>query len=237
MLQTAPTKSPKSSRASTPTRKASRTHQFGFEPMADVFGPTPLKAGDVQIDTFTLDQPPLRSAWHPEEYIEPGTYARLRIGGAVVMSDTRNEQMTNAEVVRQARGKVLIAGLGLGMILVPILKKADVDTVIVVERNPNVIALVEPALRKYVGIAEHREKLVVVRGDIFTWQPATAWPKENWRRKLNVIYFDIWTDQSTDELKVMKDLETKFRPYLAPKGYINSWGKETLKAYQRNRGW
>src|SRR5450759_2172607 len=57
----------------------------------------------------------------------PGTYATLRLTNdagesQVMMSDFHYERVTCEEVVRRAHGDVLIAGLGLGMILHPILK-------------------------------------------------------------------------------------------------------------------
>lgn len=54
--------------------------------------------------------------------IQPGTYARLtdKEAHACIMSNTQMEQVTNREFVKNAHGKVLIGGLGIGMILLAI---------------------------------------------------------------------------------------------------------------------
>jgi len=67
-----------------------------------------------------------------DTYIRPGRYARLHVGHVLMMSDTDMERRSNVQVVQQARGHVLIAGLG--MILHPILAKPEVTRVTVVEK-------------------------------------------------------------------------------------------------------
>jgi spermidine synthase len=95
--------------------------------------------------------------------VSPGRYARLTVGRTVVMSDTPMEQRTNRRVVQEARGDVLVAGLGIGMVLLPILEKEEVTSATVVEVDEDVVALVSPHLPQ--------EKLRVVSADILEWSP------------------------------------------------------------------
>jgi spermidine synthase len=60
------------------------------------------------------------------------------------MADSEPEMRDHYEAVARARGRVLINGLGLGMVLSAILAKPDVEHVTVVEVEPDVIALVGP---------------------------------------------------------------------------------------------
>jgi hypothetical protein len=143
-----------------------------------------------------------------------GYYCRLIVGGQVVMSDTYLEQDTNREVVSQARGDVLIAGLGLGFILVPILNKKVVKSVTVIENNQDVIDLIGPNFND--------PRLTIVPGDIFKWRP----PKGV---TYTVIYFDIWPYICADNLKEMARLERRFRPRLQKNGWMDSWAKARCK--------
>ena len=142
-----------------------------------------------------------------------------------MMSDTSMEHSTNWDVVHEARGHVLIAGLGLGMILHPILAKKEVLSVTVIEKYADVISLVGPSVK--------HDKLTIIEGDIYEWKPAKG-------TKYETIYFDIWAEQSTDCLEDMRKLHFRFRPYKIKEGWMNSWRRDELKAQKRRddrNGW
>lgn len=211
-----------------PAIKSMRTHYHGFEPMAAII-PEGIQ-GDARIEHFTVGPPSIRMMIGNEPYIVPGTYARLVVKGEVVMSDVTEEQTTNYSVVAKARGDMLIAGLGFGMVLVPILKRGHVRSVTVIERNPNVRALVEEHLRKAVGPKAAR-KLFVLDGDIMTWEPVRS------IRQFDVIYFDIWNGQSTDDLAVMTKLHRRYRKWLREGGWMESWRREHLRRQRKEGRW
>lgn len=181
----------------------------------------PAEHGLAKIDHYEV------SKWESQmsslrgglSYCYEGKYARLLVGGRLMMSDTRMEHMTNYEVVRMARGNVMVAGLGLGMILHPILSKESVTSVTVVEKYADVIALVGPSVQ--------HPKLTIVNADIFSWKPAKG-------TKFDCLYFDIWADQSTDDLESMRKLHCRFRPYKHVDGWMESWRRNYLKAQKRS---
>ena len=76
----------------------------------------------------------------------PGKVAVLTVKGQTMMSDSYNEQRSNRDVVWHSQGDVLIAGLGIGMILHPILKRPEVKSVTVIEKYQDVIDLVAPTV-------------------------------------------------------------------------------------------
>lgn len=92
---------------------------------------------------------------------------QMNIGGVGWMFDTLHERWMNRTTVVHAKGDVLLGGLGMGMILWPILRKRGVRSVTVLEMNPNVPALVLPTLAKAEGI----HKLRVIEADARTWRP------------------------------------------------------------------
>ena len=182
------------------------------------------EVGIARIEHFDV----ARSFWSDREGVRPGRYARLYVGAMLMMSDTDMEHRTNWEVARRAHGRVLIAGLGIGLILTAILDKPEVTSVTVVEKHADVIALVGPYY-------EH-PKLTIVCGDIFDWKPVKG-------TQYDVIYFDIWPDLSTDILGEMATLHRRFARCLDrdnPNCWMDSWCKGELRAQRRRdryKGW
>jgi spermidine synthase len=166
-----------------------------FPNLVDVVQPG--QRGNVVIDHVTVTQ------------------TRLWVDGVMVMSDSDFERGTNREVVWRAKGNVLIAGLGLGFVLRPILSKPSVMRVTVIEKNPDVIALVGPTLPQ--------DKLDIVEADIFQWNPPPG-------TKYDVIYFDIWPTLTVKNLSDMAHLHHAFTRYRAPGGWIGSWCYAEVKA-------
>jgi spermidine synthase len=203
-----------------------RTHHFGFVPMAPIIREG--ERGRAKVDHFTITGREFMG-FRRYDHIAPGTYARLFVGGDVMMSDTQMEQMTNWSALRRADGRVLIAGLGLGMLLLPMLRKPGVTAVHVVEREPDVIRLIEPQIRK--AAKSHARKLTIHEADAHTWEPPSA------GRQFETVWLDIWGSCSTDELKEMRDLRRRYRRWLVPGGWLGSWWWEHLHDLKRERGW
>jgi hypothetical protein len=184
------------------------------------------KAGDVEITHFIIDEHEsmMSSLRGGMSYVLPGKYAKLTINNKVVMSNTRMEKMTNGDFIYHANGDVLIAGLGLGMIIFPILSRTDIKSVTVIEKNENVIALVSPHIRD--------NRFRVVQSDIFTWRPERG-------SKFDTIYFDIWNDMSIDNLAQISKLHQGFKSYLNrnnPARWMNSWCRDYLRNEKRRYG-
>lgn len=194
-----------------------------FEPMTKI---VPIgKKGVAKVDHFTVSQEASQlTAFRRGGYVPSGEYARLTVGHTLMMTDTRMEQNSNYGVVRASYGDVLIAGLGIGMITIPILRKPEVQSVTIIEKYQDVVDLVEPALREKIPEAT---KLKVIVADIMDWTP----PKG---QKWDTIYFDIWPDITTENLKDMEVLHRRFaRRKRFKDSWMDSWMRNTLKAQQR----
>ena len=162
--------------------------------------------------------------------IKAGTYVILtdKEKHECVMSDTQMEQHTNLEFVREAHGKVLIGGLGIGMVLLAIQDKPAVTDITVVEKYQEVIDLVKPQLPL-------NSKVKVVCADIFDYEPT---------EKYNTIYLDIWNNAGRREIyeKEQRPLRMRYRKYLVPKSedeqrYINCWMYEANRKGYFNWGY
>ena len=147
-----------------------------------------------------------------------GEYVKLIVDGQLVMSDTDMEKRTNWEFVKNANGRVLIAGLGVGLILHNIKEKFDlgeITEVIVIEKSQDVIDLVNPLF----------PWVKCICADIMEYQPEKG---EKW----DTIYFDIWPDRNTDNLDEIRTLHNRFKfkkNRENPNCWMNSWYKEELQ--------
>ena len=195
------------------------------------------ESGNARIVHYTISQEQAEFAQtraainaRRDEYVEPGGYALLKINGATVMSDTLMERSSNLDFLWRVNGDVLVAGLGIGLILIPALRNEAVESVTVIEKNQDVIQLVEQPLRKYLlkrgGLGS---LLTVVEADIFDWKP----PKG---KRWDTIYFDIWYDICTDNLEEISKLKRKFARRLNrdnPKCWMGAWKEDDLRYLRR----
>lgn len=179
--------------------------------------------GNAQITHFEISPEDATRAklynFYNGEYsgLKTGKYMKLIVDNEIMMSNTQMEQRTNMDFIIRANGKVLIAGLGIGMILEPLFVKDSVNEIIVVEKNRNVISLVTPYIK--------HNKLKIVEADIFNYTPENG-------VKFDTIYFDIWPNITADNWPEMKTLERKFRKYLNkdnPNYYMDCWRKYDIK--------
>lgn len=174
------------------------------------------KKGKHKIESFTVSVQEatiqcMRMAANDrlEEGIIPGTYTRLvRDDGTIVMSDTISERRDHIEFIEEAFGTVLIHGLGLGMIIQPVLAKRDVEHVIVVEKEQDVIDLVAPTYLK-----RFPRRLSIIKADAFTFE-LNVCP--------DIVWNDIWDYISDENVPEMDILEDKY----SDAWWCGSWARE-----------
>jgi hypothetical protein len=179
----------------------------------------PGESGDAKIVHFEVSETDSRftALRGGRDYVPAGRYAKLIVGRALMMSDTRHEQITNYEVVQRAKGHVFIGGLGLGMVTHAIAAKPEVTKITVLEKSQGVIDLVGHTLPS---------KVEVIQGDVFDYKPGKS-------QKFACIYFDIWPDLNTDNLSEMTKLHRRFRKYLTDDGWMDSWCRGILRSERR----
>ena len=161
------------------------------------------------------------------EYLEvlglkPGEYIKLIHNGNLVMSNTPMEICTQKEMVDKANGDVLIAGLGLGLLLLYIQNNPDITSIMVIEKYGEVIELVAPQLPL-------DDKVDIVNADIFSWLPPEG-------TKYDTIYFDIWNNICGDNYPESKVLHKRFRKYFNYQNtnrYMDSWRRDDVRRLHR----
>lgn len=170
-----------------------------------------------------------------EYMVNPGTYKRLRRGGTVVMSNTPFEVLTNQPIIQAATGRVLINGLGIGMVLNAILAKPEVKEVWVVEASMEVIRLVAPVYgvrldnttqsRGTTHYASPDGRLVIAHADAFKYLPPL-------HMEWDAVWHDIWDTVCGDNLKEMRRLAKK---YAGTAKWQGSWCENICRRYARGR--
>lgn len=127
----------------------------------------------------------------------------------------RGEKEDHLKFVQSATGRVLIAGLGLGMVTNAVLLKGEVEWVTVVEIDPDVVSLVAPHIQS--------PRLEVVRADIYTWRPREG-------ERFDCAWFDVWETICRDNLRNMRKLERKFKPFCGSMGF---WSRDRFERGRR----
>lgn len=189
-------------------------------------------SGDWRIvrETVTEDRARLNAVLamgHGHGRFAPaGTYTVLYRHNTIVMSDTTDEIHDHLRFVYRATGRVLIAGLGLGMVLQAVASKPEVTHVTVIEKSQDVIALVHDHYKA----KPWGDKFDVICADIFEWKPGRT---ERW----NAAWFDVWDNLCTDNLSEMATLHRRYARRVDDYG---SWGHSLLKhrrEQERRAGW
>lgn len=147
----------------------------------------------------------LREAFNGRNrFISAGEYWGLFRDGKVIMSNTPAEIQDHMKFIRKASGKVLVGGLGLGMVLKCLLDNKAVTKVTVVEKSTDVIKLVAPSYTE-------DPRVEIINADIFEYTP---------NEKYDCAWFDIWDNISGEEYPEMKRLHRKYGRYV---GWSDSW--------------
>ena len=81
-----------------------------------------------------------------------------------IMDDSAYEAKQADAFLSAATGDVLLAGLGLGMVLKPLVKNPKVSSITVIEKYQEVIDLVSPH-------TPSSNKIKIINDDIYTWTP------------------------------------------------------------------
>lgn len=115
------------------TEKYARFASSGVPGMADILkggelGDAKISETDISPESAKLANTLNRNYGHFR--ILPGKYVRLHVNGQLMMSDTPMERITNSGFLHAASGRILIAGLGIGLIIRPIIRSPKVKQIV-----------------------------------------------------------------------------------------------------------
>lgn len=178
------------------------------------------KRGPWSIERFEVSKQEamignIRARMHGRGSIQPGFYTKLQHANrGLIMSETPDEMRDHYQAVYNARGRVLLNGLGLGMVLAAILKREGVEQVTIIEIDADLIALVGP---HYAA----DKRVEIINADAFEYKP----PKG---ARYAAVWHDIWDGLCSDNLPEMTRLKRKYGRRCDWQGcwgehYIRSW--------------
>lgn len=154
----------------------------------------------------------------------PGEYTALHVDGRLWMSDTDAEYRDHLDMIWRMRRphvrRVLINGLGLGMVVQAAIDQPHIEHIDVVEIEPRVVALVGPHYTRDPRVTIHTADAYTIQ-----WPPGTRW---------DLAWHDIWPDMMADNLPEMTKLHRKYGRRVSWQG---SWGREQIKRHVRKYGW
>lgn len=171
---------------------------------------------DFKLEKFNIDKSNFRALLSG---IPEGDYISLKHNGTILMSNTPMEKRTNSEFITKANGDVLIAGLGIGLIVLPIQDKENIKSITIIEKQQEIINMVASQLPL-------NNKVNIICDDIFNYIP---------NKKYDTIYLDIWPYVNSDIYKEeMLPLKNKYRKYLVSKNknsnrFIKCWAEQEAR--------
>lgn len=177
---------------------------------------------DYRVEHFqitALDKKGYRIALR--DGIPPGKYVRLVHKNETLMSNTPMEIKSNTTFCERANGDVLIGGLGIGMIVLPIMEKENVRSITILEKNQEVIDIIAPQLN-------FNKKVHIIKADVFAWEPEDG-------TLYDCIYLDIWPHVNLDiYTNEMYPLKQRYRKYLKPSSqslnrFIRCWAEKEAR--------
>lgn len=202
----------------------------GFYDLKDIY-PSDLDSPTYRITRQVLSDKTVKTqktrslltnqAWTTDHLKANFEYVKLvhidKYCDSIMMSDTPMERSTNKDFISNANGDVLIFGLGLGLIILPLLNAEDVKSITVIEIDKNLIKIVSPVLSQH----DKKGKLNIVHRDCFEFYKDI--PKN---KKYDCIYGDIWAEICSDNYLDMKKLNKRYMHRINkdnPKSFIDHW--------------
>jgi hypothetical protein len=139
-----------------------------------------------------------------------------------MMSDYPDEKITNQKFIDNAYGDILIFGLGIGLVIFPLLDEENVSSITIVEKDSELPSLVEPIIQRFDSFS----KVKIINGDAFTHF-------DKLDRKYDTIYFDIWSKITNESFEEMDSLHELYKPFLKNEtSYIDSWRYDVKNTYK-----
>ncbi len=151
-----------------------------------------------------------------EKFKYPAIYENDRLW----MSVTPNEINTMKEAINEAKGNVLTYGLGLGYFAYMVSLKEEVNSIVIVEKNEDIISLFT---NNILPLFKNKEKITIINEDAFKFAETTI---KNYQ--FEFIFADLWHDVS-DGL----DMYLKLKKYECnqPKAKHMYWIEKSIKCY------
>jgi spermidine synthase len=130
-----------------------------------------------------------------------------------IMSNNLFERLTNQNFINTAKGDVIIFGLGLGLIIFPLLEDDEVTSITVIDKSVDIIDNLGPIIKN----SDVDNKLTIINGDVFTYYQQLN------DVKFDVMYFDYWNIVDSTIRTDMETLKELYKNNIKETGQIMYW--------------
>lgn len=133
----------------------------------------------------------------------------------VVMCSIEFELLTNKPFIDNAKGDILILGLGLGMIVFPLLNDPLVTSIKIIENDDLLIQYIGGKISEY----DTDNKVSIVSGDAYEY-----FTNMNQNEKYDTIYLDFWIELNNENIEEVTSVKENYRNFLKDENsIILSW--------------
>ena len=120
----------------------------------------------------------------------------------VWMSDSPQEYFNMWELSARVKGRVLVGGLGLGILVNLLSNRRDVTEIVVVEKSKEIIRMVKPYLP---------QNVTVIEGDFFQYLNKITYTKEP--KNFDAVIVDTFTGEKEDDEEMLEDAKNMTDDY------------------------
>jgi hypothetical protein len=142
---------------------------------------------------------------------------KLKKDNDLLMSDSPQEMFLQYKAYKNAKGRVLTSGLGIGLFPSMVAKKKEVTEIVVIEIDNDVIKLLKasPHLKN--------RKIKIIQGDIWKFLKTT-------KEKFDYIYIDIhYSTGGREYYSVIQPMKLILNKKF-PKVPVDFWGQDEIEA-------
>jgi spermidine synthase len=143
-----------------------------------------------------------------------------KLTGKVMMSNHETETYTNIKFLDNVKGDVIVFGLGIGLIILPLLNDDRIKSIDIIEIDIGLIEMISKKLAKY----DINKKINIINAD------ANEYHLVN-KKLYDTIYFDIWYSVEIQTFAQIDTLHSNWNRFLKKGGWIDSWLSEKRKDY------
>jgi hypothetical protein len=129
----------------------------------------------------------------------------------IVMNTTEFELLTNKEFLEKSNGDILIIGLGLGMVVYPLLNDPNVTSIKIIENDPTLIQYIGNKISNY----DNLNKVTIISGDAYTYHNVM-----DINEKYDTIFLDFWTQLNKENVEEVTTIKENYRPFLKDQNSI-----------------
>lgn len=133
----------------------------------------------------------------------------------LIMTSTEFELLTNKPFLDVSFGDILIFGLGLGMIIYPLLEDSSINSITVIEKEQELINYIGDKIKT----KDINNKVSFVLGDVYGYHEVMSKDK-----KYDVIFFDYWHKLTMTNVDELENIKNNYRIFLKnDTSVIMSW--------------